>query len=194
VDRICFYHLVYSGRGSTMQKEDLSPQQTRDVLDLIIDRTLDFHRRGLKKEVLMVDNHADGPYLCLKFRESDPERSAAIYRLLRRNGGNRSGMAFANIDAEGNVHPDQFTQQHTLGNVRERPFSEIWTDRSIPLLAGLKDRQSLLPGTCRGCSWLSVCNGNFRSRAEAVSGDFWGFDPACYLTEEERRLPVPVQL
>ena len=194
VDRICFYHLVYSGRGSTMQQEDLSHQQTRDVLDLIIDRTLDFHRRGLKKEVLMVDNHADGPYLYLKVRESDPEHSAAIWRLLRRNGGNRSGMAFANIDAEGNVHPDQFTQQHTLGNVRERSFGEIWTDRSNPLLAGLKDRQALLPETCRRCSWLSVCNGNFRSRAEAVSGDFWGFDPACYLTDEERGLPVPTQL
>ena len=194
VDRICFYHLVYSGRGSTMQQEDLSHQQTRDVLDLIVERTLDFHRRGLKKEVLMVDNHADGPYLCLKYRDSDPERSAAIYRLLRRNGGNRSGMAFANIDAEGNVHPDQFTQQHTLGNVRERRFSEIWTDRSNPLLAGLKDRRALLPETCRGCSWVSVCNGNFRSRAEAVSGDFWGFDPACYLTDEERSLPVPTEL
>ncbi len=191
VDRICFYHLVYSGRGSTMQKEDLSHQQTRDVLDLIIERTLDFHRRGLKKEVLMVDNHSDGPYLCMKYQVSDPARSASIYRLLLRNGGNRSGMAFANIDSEGNVHPDQFTQQHTLGNIRERSFGEIWTDRSNSLLSGLKDRRSLLPETCRSCSWLSVCNGNFRSRAEAVSGDFWGFDPACYLTAAERAAIPP---
>ena len=58
----------------------------------------------------MVDNHADGPYLYLKFRDSDPGRAAYIYGLLRRNGGNRSGMAFGDIDAEGNVHPDQFTR------------------------------------------------------------------------------------
>ena len=191
VNRICFYHLVYSGRGSAMVEEDLSHEKTREVLDLIIERTLDFHRRGLKKEVLMVDNHTDGAYLYLKFRESDPERAASIYRLLRKNGGNRSGMAFGEIDAEGNVHPDQFTMQHTLGNVREKSFGEIWTDRSNHLLAGLKDRKKLLPETCQRCSWLSVCNGNFRSRAEAVSGDFWGFDPACFLTEEERALPAP---
>jgi len=30
-----------------------------------------------------------------------------------------------------------------------------------------------------------LCNGNFRPRAEAVTGDFWQSDPACYLTDEE---------
>lgn len=191
VDRICFYHLVYSGRGSDMRREDLSHEQTREALDLIIRRTLDFHGRGLKKEVLMVDNHADGPYLYLKYRDSDPQRAAHIYGLLRRNGGNRSGMAFGDIDSEGNVHPDQFTREHTLGNVRQQKFGDIWTSRENPLLDGLKDRQRLLPETCRDCTWLSVCNGNFRARAEAVSGDFWGFDPACYLTPEERTAPAP---
>ena len=192
VDRICFYHLVYSGRGSALIREDLDHEETRAVLDRIIERTLDFQARGLKKEVLMVDNHADGAYLCLKYKDSDPARAASICRLLMQNGGNRSGMAFANIDSEGNVHPDQFTQQHTLGNVRKRKFSDIWTDRSHPLMDGLKDRRALLPQVCRDCSWLPLCNGNFRSRAEAVSGDFWGFDPACYLTEAERMLQLPI--
>lgn len=191
VDRICFYHLVYSGRGESIMKDDLTHEETRQVLDLIIDRVLDFQRRGLKKEVLMVDNHADGVYLYLKYRESDPERANHIYRLLRMNGGNRSGIAFSNIDNAGNVHPDQFTQQHTLGNVRERKFGDIWSDISNPLMAGLKDRQGLLTEKCRNCSWLNICNGNFRARAEAVSGDFWGFDPACYLTDAERQLTPP---
>ena len=193
VDRICFYHLVYSGRGEAIMQDDLSHQETRQVLDRIIERTLDFHRRGLKKEILMVDNHADGVYLYLKYRDSQPERAAYIYRLLRQNGGHRSGIAFANIDHVGNVHPDQFTQQHTLGNVRQRKFGDIWSDESNPLLAGLKNRKPLLPETCRSCSWLDLCNGNFRARAEAISGDFWGFDPACYLTDEERRITPPQQ-
>ena len=33
--------------------------------------------------------------------------------------------------------------------------------------------------------WLDICAGNFRVRAEAVSGDVWAPDPACYLTDEE---------
>ncbi len=191
IDRVCFYHLVYSGRGQAIQHDDLTHEETRKVLDLIIDKVMDFDRRGIKKEVLMVDNHADGPYLYLKYRETDPERANYIYRLLRINGGNRSGMAFSNIDNQGNVHPDQFTQHHTLGNVRERKFSEIWCDTTIPLLKGLKDRKNLLDDKCKSCSWLNICNGNFRARGEAVTGDFWGFDPACFLTEEERAIPAP---
>lgn len=187
VDRICFYHLVYSGRGEEIMNEDLTHEETRQVMDQIIDRVMDFDRRGLKKEILMVDNHTDGVYLYLKYKDVDPKRAEYIYNLLQMNGGNRSGIAFANIDNEGNVHPDQFTQQHTLGNVKERKFGEIWMDTSNPLMAGLKDRSTLLPEKCQACNWISLCNGNFRARAEAVSGDFWGFDPACYLTDGERK-------
>lgn len=191
IDRVCFYHLVYSGRGETIMEDDLSHDETRAIVDKIADRTIDFDKRGLKKEVLLVDNHADGPYLYLRYKDSDPDRAATIYNLLSINGGNRSGIAFANVDNEGNVHPDQFTQHHDLGNVRERKFGDIWTDMSHPILAGLKDRKSLLDPTCQACSWLSICNGNFRARGEAVTGDFWGFDPACFLTDEERALPAP---
>ncbi|MEG1413175.1 MAG: radical SAM protein [Acidaminococcaceae bacterium] len=185
IDRICFYHLVYSGRATDLAASDLTHAETRQVLDLIIERTLDFARRGLHKEVLMVDNHADAVYLYLQYRKRDPVRAAYIYQLLQNNGGNRSGMAFANIDNVGNVHPDQFTQHHTLGNVRDRSFGEIWTDETIPLLAGLKNRQPLLQGRCTKCQWLHVCNGNFRARGEAATGDFWGYDPACFLTDAE---------
>jgi putative heme d1 biosynthesis radical SAM protein NirJ1 len=185
IPRICFYHLVYSGRGSAMVKEDISHAETRSALDLIIARTADFHRRGLSKEILTVDNHADGVYLYLGLREEDPRRAAGALELLRRNGGNRTGIAIGEVDWEGRVHPDQFTRNHTLGNVRERPFGEIWTDSTNPILRGLKNRKELLGGRCATCRWLDVCNGNFRARAEAVYGDFWAQDPACYLTDAE---------
>jgi radical SAM protein with 4Fe4S-binding SPASM domain len=85
----------------------------------------------------------------------------------------------------GNVHPDQFTQHITFGNVRERKFGDIWTDMSHPVLAGLKNRKPLLKGRCAGCAYLDLCNGNFRTRAQAITGDLWESDPACYLTDEE---------
>ncbi|WP_026477227.1 putative heme d1 biosynthesis radical SAM protein NirJ1 [Alkaliphilus transvaalensis] len=185
IDRVCFYHLVYSGRGSYMQAEDLTHEETRRALDLIMERTLDFHRRGLNKEILTVDNHADGIYLYLRLKEINPKRADEVLSLMKINGGNRSGIAFANVDSLGYVHPDQFTQKHILGNVRERAFGDIWRDVSNPILAGLKERKPLLKGRCSTCGWLQVCNGNFRARAEAVTGDFWQADPACYLTDEE---------
>ena len=91
----------------------------------------------------------------------------------------------AGTQPAGYVHPDQFTQHITFGNVRERKFGDIWTDTAHPILAGLKNRKPLLKGRCGKCQYLDICNGNFRTRAEAVTGDFWESDPACYLTDEE---------
>ena len=182
IPRVCFYHLVYSGRGSGLMELDVTHAESRQAMDLIIRQAEEF---GDACEILTVDNHADAVYLYLQYQRQDPDRAARIWELLRRNGGNRSGIAFANVDSLGNVHPDQFTQNHTFGNVRDRAFGDIWTDLSHPILAGLKDRKPLLKGRCSVCKWLSVCNGNFRPRAEAVTGDFWEADPACYLTDEE---------
>ncbi|WP_206811644.1 putative heme d1 biosynthesis radical SAM protein NirJ1 [Paradesulfitobacterium ferrireducens] len=185
IDRVCFYHLVYSGRGNKMMDQDVSPEESRAAMDTIIRRTLDYEARGLKKEILTVDNHCDGVYLYLKALADDPEKAERIKGLISLNGGNRSGIAFAEVDPFGNVHPDQFSQHITFGNVRERKFGEIWTDVSHPILAGLKDRKPLLKGRCASCRYLEICNGNFRTRAQAATGDFWASDPACYLTDEE---------
>lgn len=185
IKRLCFYHLVYSGRGSRMVKEDISNTETRKLVDYIFGKALEFCERGIDTEILTVDNHADGVYLYLKLREGNPERAEEVLKLLKWNGGNNSGIAIGDVDNTGNVHADQFWWHHSFGNVRERKFSEIWLDTSDPLIAGLKNRKPLLKGRCGKCSHLDICNGNFRVRAEAVYGDVWAPDPACYLTDEE---------
>jgi radical SAM protein with 4Fe4S-binding SPASM domain len=184
IPRACFYHLVYSGRGAEMMAQDLSPAERRRALDLIIERTLALHAAGRQVEILTVDNHADGPYIYLWALRHLPQAAPRVLELLRLNGGNRSGMAIAAIDHLGNVYPDQFSRHQPVGNVRERPFSEVWGRGDHPVLQGLRQRRGLLRGRCRRCGWLDVCNGNFRARAEAA-GDIWGDDPACYLSDEE---------
>ena len=186
INRVCFYHLVYSGRGNQMMDEDVTAEESRRAMDIIIRRTRDFEERGLKKEFLTVDNHCDGVYMYLKaLQEGKDELAQQIKKYIAMNGGNRSGMAFAEVDPLGYVHPDQFTQHHTFGNVRERKFGDIWQDTTNPIMAGLKDRKPLLKGRCSKCKFLDNCNGNFRTRAEARTGDFWESDPSCYLTDEE---------
>jgi len=186
INRVCFYHLVYSGRGNAMMDEDVTPEESRKAMDTIIRRTKDFENRGLEKEILTVDNHCDGVYMYLKaLSAGDDELAEQIKKYISMNGGNRSGIAFGEVDPFGYVHPDQFTQHHTFGNIRERKFSEIWQDTSHPIMAGLKDRKKLLKGRCSQCKYLDNCNGNFRTRAEARTGDFWESDPSCYLTDEE---------
>ncbi len=183
--RVCFYHLVYAGRGSLLRREDLDHEATRRAVDLIIDRTAGMHAGGHRAEVLTVDNHTDGPYLYLRMvREKHPRAEEAL-RLLRRNGGNASGSRIACIGWDGEVHPDQFWRQKSLGNIAERTFGEIWSDGTDPLLAALRNRRAHLKGRCARCRFLDLCGGNFRARAEAVTGDPWAPDPACYLTDDE---------
>ncbi|BBO79915.1 12,18-didecarboxysiroheme deacetylase [Desulfosarcina ovata subsp. sediminis] len=185
IPRVCFYHLVYAGRGSNMVKEDLSLDGTRKAVDLIIDRTQALHAKGLSKEVLTVDNHADGPYLYLRLLKENPERAGEVLELLKMNEGNNSGRGIGCVSWDGEVYADQFWRHHSFGNVRQRPFSQIWTEPEDDLLLKLKDKKQYVTGRCATCNWLNVCGGNFRVRAEAVHGDVWAPDPACYLTDDE---------
>jgi len=185
IPRICFYHLVYTGRAADMVAHDLDFKKARETVDLIINTTNDLHSRGIATEVLTVDNHADGVYLYLRLLQEDPVRAAKVLELLTMNGGNSSGIGISSVSWDGSVYPDQFWRHHSLGNVREKSFGDIWSNPDEPLLVGLRNRKKLLTGRCGRCVWQDICNGNFRVRAEAIHNDVWAEDPACYLTEEE---------
>lgn len=185
IDRVCFYHLAYSGRGGSLREEDLSHPKARAVVDMICQYTQNFYQRGMTKEILTVDNHADGVYLYLKLKQQAPQRAQRVLALLKRNGGNNAGIRIGAVDDLGNVHPDQFWWHYSLGNVRQQKFGDIWMDTEELLMRGLKNRKGLLKGRCARCQYLDLCNGNLRVRAEAVSGDVWAEDPACYLSDEE---------
>lgn len=185
IPRACFYHLVYAGRASKLIDEALDSVSTRAVVDQIIDLTAGLHRDGMPKEILTVDNHADGVYLYQRLLRENPERAAQVLELLRYNGGNSSGLGIACVAWDGAVHPDQFWRHLVLGNVRERDFGDIWTDPDNELLMQIKNKKQHVTGRCAKCRRLDICGGNFRVRAEAVTGDLWAPDPACYLTDEE---------
>ncbi len=184
IERLCFYHLVYTGRGSKLREEDLNHEETRTLIDLIAAETKKMFEEGLSPEILTVDNHADGPYLYLKMKKENPERAKEILELLEMNEGNSSGVGIGCVSWDGEVYPDQFWRNQSLGNIRKKPFSEIWTDEKNEFLMKMKDKKKHVQGRCAGCLWLNVCAGNFRARAES-EGELWGPDPACYLTDEE---------
>ncbi|MBW1836347.1 MAG: 12,18-didecarboxysiroheme deacetylase [Deltaproteobacteria bacterium] len=187
IPRACFYHLVYAGRGSKLVEEDLSHEETREVINMIMDKTKELHEKGKPKEVLTVDNHADGPYVYLRLLQENPKRAEEVLELLKMNEGNSSGRGIGCVSWDGEVYADQFWRHYSFGNIKDRPFSEIWTDLSEPLMKRLKEKKKYVQGRCATCRWLDICAGNFRVRAEAVTADVWAPDPACYLTDEEIR-------
>ena len=196
IQRVCFYHLVPAGRGSELQV--LRPEEARGAIDTLISRVEKWHAAGIDRELLTVTQPADGAYLLVRMeREGHPNLEEAR-RLLSWNGGgaNSSGRGIANIDTQGNVHPDQFWQDVFLGNVKQTKFSQIWDGdwgasaevlkeiRSIGLLNN-EERQAKMEGRCGICKWFGICGGGFRTRAAFANGHMWGSDPGCYLTEEE---------
>ena len=185
IPRFCLYHLVCSGRAAAMRERDLSTGERRAMIDCLIERTLDWHRRGIEAEILTVDNHADGVRVLQHVETHQAERVDEVKRLLELHGGCSAGTKFGSIDAEGNVHPCQFWEHVTLGNVKTCTFAEIWNDLFHPLLRALKVKGPHLTGErCGKCDYRDICAG-CRVRAEADTGSPWADDPSCYLSDRE---------
>ncbi len=185
VDKFYLSHLNYAGRGNKNRKDDVVHQITRDAMDLLFDNCWQHIEAGREREFVTGNNDADGVYLLYWIAKHFPDKLEHMRARLSQWGGNSSGVNISNIDNLGNVHPDTFWWDYDLGNVKERPFSEIWQDRSDPLMDGLKSSPRPLKGRCGQCSYLDVCGGNTRVRAYQLTQDFWAEDPACYLTDQE---------
>jgi heme d1 biosynthesis radical SAM protein NirJ len=185
IDKFYLSHLNYAGRGNRNRAADVQHRMTRAAMNLLFETA--WHRvlMGQSREFVTGNNDADGPYLLQWVTQRMPDQATALETMLRRWGGNASGVNIANIDNLGNVHPDTMWWDYSLGNVRERPFSAIWADTSDPLMAGLKQRQRPLEGRCADCCYLDLCGGNSRTRAWQLTGNPWAEDPGCYLDDSE---------
>jgi len=185
IARVTFAHVVSTGRGVGSA---LTHGATRQALRAIARRARRLPNAGSSPAIFTVHNFADGPFYYLMLLAEGREHDAAhAYDALARNGGGRysSGVGTCAVDPQGDVHPDCFWPGATFGNVKKRKLSEIWTDPTIELLAGLRDRLPRLKGRCASCRYLELCGGNYRVRALAETGDVWAPDPACYLSDAQ---------
>lgn len=185
IDKFYLSHLNYAGRGNKNRGHDAFLETTRRAMDLLFDTCWNYQDRGLTKEFVSGNNDADGVYLLLWVRRHFPRMEDHMRAKLAQWGGNASGVNIANIDNLGNAHPDTFWWDYALGNVRQRPFPEIWQDTSDPIMAGLKASPRRIKGRCGECRYFDICGGNTRVRARQLTGDPWEEDPACYLSDEE---------
>ncbi len=185
IDRFYFSHLNYAGRGNKNRKDDAQYRLTRSAMNLLFDTCWSGIEQGVAREFTTGNNDADGAFFLQWVARRFPGQVAPMRARLAQWGGNASGINVANIDNLGNVHPDTMWWHHTLGNVRERPFSAIWSDPQDELLHGLRAWPRALKGRCAGCCHSDICNGSSRVRAEQVTGDVWQEDPGCYLDDEE---------
>ncbi len=185
VKRICFYHLIRSGRAKGLAEQVLTAGQTRQVLDMIIQLTDEFVSKDLIDEVLTVGNHADGPYLLTKMRRENNPGYEEARKLLLANGGNKVGEKIACVGWEGNVYADQFWRNYSLGNIKDKSLKQIWEDVTDPVLSKLRNKSQFADARCLTCKWFNLCKGNYRFLDSQVDDEYWLNEPACYLTDQE---------
>lgn len=186
VEKFYLSHLVYAGRGNKHRGDDTDWSVTRAAVDMLIDHAWMAAKRGDPLEIVTGNNDADA-VLLLRWASlvAAPERVAHVKEHLEAWGGNSSGLGVANIDSQGVVHPDTYWSDYAVDSVRNRSFSEIWSDESEPMLRALRTRPRPLKGRCGACADKAVCGGNTRIRALQLTGDPWAADPACYLSDVE---------
>lgn len=189
VGKFYFSHLNYAGRGNIHRARDAQFAATRAAMDLLLETAWQAAAQGEPTDFVSGNNDADGVYLHQWVQACWPQWAPALRERLVGWGGNASGVAVANIDNLGHVHPDTMWWHHDLGSVRERPFSTIWEDRSDVLMDGLKRRPRPLEGRCAACPQADICGGNTRVRAQQLTGNPWAEDPGCYLDDDELGLP-----
>ena len=191
VDKFFLSHLNYGGRGNKNRSQDAYFETTRQAMDFLFETVLEAVSSGSDKEFVTGNNDADGVYFYHWASRRFPDQTELIRQKLAQWGGNSAGVNIANIDNLGNVHPDTFWWDHSLGNVRDRPFSEIWQDTSDPLMAGFKRHPRKISGRCGQCTHFDICGGNSRIRALQLYGDAWAEDPGCYLNDDEIGIRQP---
>lgn len=170
ISRICFYHLISAGRAAENNLK-CTNEQTRQVLDNIMKYSQEFAPLGIT-EVLTVGNHADSGYILNRLKKENSNLYYKSYKLLEKFGGNKIGTKIFAVDAEGNVHPDQFWKQFTMGNIREQKLNEILRN-SFKMF---NDKTVFAPDRCKRCRWLNICGTNLRDGV---------LEPKCYLNDEE---------
>lgn len=179
--RFYLSHLVYGGRGKSYSRYDLAHKETENLIKTLFEESYNMVKDKDKLSIVTGGNDADGVMLYFFIRDKlGDDKAKMCHKILEMRGGNSAGEKIINIDHKGDVFPDQFWREESLGNICNQPLEEILQH---PLIAQLKDREEMLKGKCSKCSFLSICRGSHRERALAEYGDIWAEDPSCYITE-----------
>jgi len=181
--RFCLYWLVPTGRGSdSYTRLQLGRDEVIKALSILYRKAKETDPTAM--EFLTVDAPQDYIHLLASMERDGSEDLADARKLLESlKGGCSAGTRVANIDARGNVFPCQFARspEFLVGNVRDRPFSELWSDSTNPVLSRFREKQAMFGGRCGICTYRDLCGGGCRVRAHAVEGDFLAEDPFCFV-------------
>ncbi|ASJ14495.1 radical SAM/SPASM domain-containing protein [Thermococcus radiotolerans] len=179
VKRVIFFNLVPTGRAEDMVKVDLSPEEREEFMKEV-------YRQMKKRKLEILTTAPQYARVTLLMSQGKSVTPAHFYigennsvkTLAEFIGGCGAGRIYAGIEPDGTVVPCVFLPL-PVGNVRNRPFKEIWENSRI--FSILRDRDSW-EGQCGKCPYKYICGG-CRARAYHYTLDLRGDDPGCIINK-----------
>jgi len=168
------YQLVPVGRGETIDHATLDLEQNKRLLMFLRNK-----QRNVETIIEPVAGPQYWPYL-MEHRGFTGALSLKVAEKIFH--GCTAGRGFVYIKPNGDIWPCPFVPVF-CGNAMQEDFTEIWTKSVV--LQNLRSREKLLKGKCGTCRYSTICGG-CRGRALALSGDYLGADPSCFLPERPR--------
>ena len=166
------FMIVPTGRAGEVLEELISKEDYENILNWHYDQ------ERQETELLMRPTCAPQYYRLVRQRakqEGRPWQRRSLKFSTGADKGCLAGQHIAFISRTGDVRPCSYFEQ-SAGNVREKPFREIW--ETSPLLNSLRDFKGY-KGKCGVCEYLNVCGG-CRARASALEqGDYLAEEPFC---------------
>ena len=157
VDNFHLFFLVPTGRGTDI--EDITPRMYEDMISSTLGK--------ITKYKLNVK-----PSCAPQFMRVSKEQGIDMSEWVR---GCMAGLYYCRIYPSGEVTPCPYLPLN-LGNIRERPFKDIWFNSEV--FKALRDFDQL-KGKCGICEHREVCGG-CRARAYGVTTDQMDFCGALH--------------
>ena len=161
--------LVPMGRGKDLAEQGISAEQYEETLHWF------YEQRDLAPLQLKA-TCAPHYYRILRQRAHAEKRAVDIktFGLDAMTRGCLGGVGFTFVSHIGQVQPCGYLELN-CGNVREKPFREIWETSDI--FKNLRDFRKY-EGKCGRCEYTRVCGG-CRARAYESTGNYLAPEPLC---------------
>jgi len=161
--------LVPTGRGKDLAEQAITAQQYEKTLHW-------FYEQKDQVPLQLKATCAPHYYRILRQRARADGKKVDVqtFGLDAMTRGCLGGIGFCFVSHVGQVQPCGYLELN-CGNIREKPFREIWENSEI--FKKLRD-PSLYQGKCGQCEYLRVCGG-CRARAYESTGDFLAPEPLC---------------
>lgn len=163
------FDYIPSGRGKEELSLVLTMEQRRELVEEII--------RLAREDDELVYRSIGIPQYWVAVEKTVPE-DEVLMKFVRSCCG--AGTRYACVMYEGTVYPCMVLQEKA-GDVREKPFDEIWLQSEVFNI--LRDKDAL-EGKCGRCDYRHLCGGS-RCKVYEKTGSLTAEDHTCWYDEDE---------